>query len=460
MIFASLIFVFGFVPIFLAVYWLTPTTRLKNLWLTLGSYLFYAWWRPDFVLLMLFSTVVDWQCGLRIAADDGPRRGTRWLMVSLVTNLGLLAWFKYANLIVGTVESVGGVGLGWEAIVLPVGISFYTFQSMSYSIDVWRREVEPVRSFADLACFVSMFPQLVAGPIVRYREIAAQLTERRCTLNMVSGGAYLFAIGLVKKTLIADNAARICDPVFELATPGLIEAWVGVAAYSVQILFDFSGYSDMAVGLGMMLGLRMPLNFFAPYLSTSITEFWRRWHISLSAWLRDYLYVPLGGNRRGALRTYFNLTITMLLGGLWHGASWTFVLWGAYQGVFLVVERLAGKRALWSSLPRVLQVFATYVVVLGGWAIFRADGVAGLRAIFNGLAGFNGGGAVPVAATHALWSWVAFVAGLGIAWFGVHSWTLTARFRPVELVLFALLFALALGQLATRSHAPFLYFQF
>ncbi len=460
MIFASLVFVFGFLPLFLAAYWAAPSTRMRNALLTAGSYLFYAWWRPDFVLLMLFSTFVDWQCSLRMEAHKERRRRTPWLIVSLVTNLGLLAWFKYANLVVDTIEVVGGTDLAWTDIVLPVGISFYTFQSMSYSIDVWRGEVKAVRSLLDLACFVSMFPQLVAGPIVRYKEIATQLLVRRCDLAALSAGGYLFVIGFVKKVLLADNAARIAEPVFAAVAPGFVDAWVGVAAYAVQILFDFSGYSDMAVGLGLMLGFQLPINFDAPYRSQSITEFWRRWHISLSSWLRDYLYVSLGGNRRGVARTYVNLAATMMLGGLWHGAAWTFVLWGAYQGAFLVLERFFGKSALWGRAPAPVRVACTFVVVLGGWAIFNAQGVDGLTAIYGGMFGSNGVGALPATESHAPAAWCGVVGGLLIAWFGVHSWVLARRFRAVEVLGFSVLFALALGQLAARSHTPFIYFQF
>jgi alginate O-acetyltransferase complex protein AlgI len=459
MIFASFVFLFAFLPLFLAVYWLLPL-RAKNLFLTLASYVFYGWWRPDFVLLMAFSTLVDWYCSLRMG-EIGERRARRiWLCVSMLTNLGLLGWFKYANLIADTIDALTEGPLGWERVILPVGISFYTFQSMSYTIDVYRGQVRPVCSLLDLACYVSMFPQLVAGPIVRYRDVQEQLKARTHGLSLASTGVFVFMIGFAKKLLLADNAALIADPVFAMAAPGLVDAWTGVVAYSVQIYFDFSGYSDMAIGLGLMLGFRLPENFDSPYKSESITEFWRRWHMSLSTWLRDYLYVPLGGNRSGPLRTYANLSLTMLLGGLWHGAAWTFVLWGAYQGLFLVVERLCGKRSPYVFLPRPLRVAVTFVVVLGGWAVFRADGVHGLGAIARGLVGLAGPGAWPIPIQAAVDAWVATGLGLGIALLAPRTRDLADRFRPRTVWLVALAFGLSLGQLAARSYTPFIYFQF
>ncbi len=460
MVFSSLVFLFGFLPLFLAVYWLLPGLRTKNVWLTIASYVFYGWWRADFVLLMLFSTLLDWFCALRMGEPGSSPHRKRWVILSIVTNLALLGWFKYANFAVETLEGLGAGPFDWTEIVLPVGISFYTFQSMSYTIDVYRGEVKPVRSLLDLACFVSMFPQLVAGPIVRYVDMQEQLHKRSVTLAYVSDGLLLLMIGLVKKVLIADHAALIAEPVFAAQTTGLCDAWLGVFAYAVQIYFDFSGYSDMAVGLGLMIGLRMPINFDSPYRATSITEFWRRWHVSLSTWLRDYLYVPLGGNQRGRTRTYVNLMLTMLLGGLWHGAAWTFVIWGAYQGLFLVIERAFGKRPLWAFLPRPLQVAATFVVVLGGWAVFNARDVEGLASIWRGMAGLGGFGALPTPSAHATLAYLGVAIGAVIAFFGTHSWELVRRFRTRDVLCIALLFLLAIGQLAVRSHTPFLYFRF
>ncbi len=458
MIFSSFVCLFAFLPLALAVYYATPA-RWRNATLTLASYVFYAWWRPDFLLLMWISTVVDFVCARHLHAAAGARR-RGWLLLSLLTNLGLLAYFKYANLVVHTIEAAIGGNLQWQDVVLPVGISFYTFQSLSYTIDVYRGQVRPVRSLLDLACYVSMFPQLVAGPIVRFRDIRQDLVARQHTFAKFSAGALLFEIGFAKKILLADNAALIADPVFAAAAPGLCEAWLGVLAYALQIYFDFSGYSDMAIGLGLMLGFRLPENFNAPYRADSITEFWRRWHISLSSWLRDYLYISLGGNRGTALRTYRNLMLTMLLGGLWHGAAWTFLLWGGYQGLFLVIERLAGKRPLYAALPRPLRVGATFVIVLGGWAVFRADGLDGLGAIFGGLSGLHGWGALMWPERFGFEAFAALVVGVVVVFSAPTSARLERGGAPWTDWWVLLAFLVALSQLAAREFTPFIYSQF
>jgi len=397
MVFTSFVFLCWFLPLFLGVYYALPR-RGKNLWLTCASYAFYGWWRPHYVILMFASTLLNWYCARRMGAADaaGLRSRKVWLIASLILNLGMLAWFKYANLFVDSYNdlraAMGTEAMAWEKVLLPIGISFFTFQSMSYTIDVYFGRVRPIRSIADLACYVAMFPQLVAGPIVRYHSIAAQLQERHTSLAAVSNGCLLFMFGFAKKVLIADQVAPLADVAFGAEELGLLAAWTGVLAYAIQIYFDFSGYSDMAIGLGLMLGFTFPRNFDSPYRSCSITEFWRRWHISLSSWLRDYLYIPLGGSRRGASRTYFALMMTMLLGGLWHGAAWTFVLWGGYQGLFLVLERLLGKRAIYAGLPRPVQMVLTFVIVMFGWAIFRADGMAELGRVLTGMCGGAGVG--------------------------------------------------------------------
>ena len=288
MVFASFVFLFWFLPAFLPLYFAAPP-RWRNLVLTIGSFVFYGWWRPHYVLLMLFSIGLDYAAALLMGEKDSGKHRKLWLWFSVVTNLGLLGWFKYANLFVGTWNEVAPWPVEWEAILLPVGISFFTFQSMSYTIDVYRGDVKPVRSFLDLLCFVSMFPQLVAGPIVRYSDVQHELTRRTVDLRMLSDGVLLFALGLAKKVLIADSVGPLVDAVYLQDAPGMLAAWGAAVGYSVQIYFDFSGYSDMAVGLGLLLGFHFPSNFLSPYRAHSITELWRRWHVSLSTWLRDYL---------------------------------------------------------------------------------------------------------------------------------------------------------------------------
>ena len=459
MVFASFVFLFWFLPAFLSVYLLLPL-RWRNLWITLGSFVFYGWWRPQYVLLMLVSVAIDYAAARLMGDRETGRNRKRWLLVSIVSNLGLLGWFKYANLLAATWNGVAPWPIAWEEVLLPVGISFFTFQSMSYTIDVYRGEVKPVRSFLDLLCFVSMFPQLVAGPIVRYRDVAAQLHERRVDLLRLSDGLMLFALGFAKKVLIADRVAPLADAVFAQPAPGLLEAWSGALAYTVQIYFDFSGYSDMAIGLGLMLGFSFPSNFLSPYRAHSITEFWRRWHVSLSTWLRDYLYVPLGGNRLGGLRTYANLATTMLLGGLWHGAQWTFLLWGAWQGLWLIVERRLGKTSPYGRLPLAVQVLATFVLVVFGWVIFRADGVGQIGALWAGMVGAHGLGQVPAMGQAAPLVYTALVVGMLVAFALPRSEQLVQRFHPLVMLAGFVAFLAAVGQLLASDFVPFLYFRF
>ena len=459
MVFASFVFLFWFLPAFLPLYVALPL-RWRNLWLTLGSCVFYGWWRPHYVLLMIGSTLVDYLAARAMGDADSGRRRKVWLWLSVGSNLGLLGWFKYSNLLVATWNDTAPWPIAWEQVLLPVGISFFTFQSMSYTIDVYRGEVKPVRSFLDLLCFVSMFPQLVAGPIVRYRDVAAEIQQRRTDLVQASDGVFLFAMGFVKKVLIADQVAPLVAATFGQSEPGLLAAWLGALGYTVQIYFDFSGYSDMAIGLGLLLGFHFPSNFLSPYRAHSITEFWRRWHVSLSTWLRDYLYVPLGGNRKGHLRTYANLAATMLLGGLWHGAQWTFLLWGAWQGLFLILERRFGKLAPYGVLPMPLQVLCTFVVVVFGWVIFKAANVHELWAMWSGMLGAHGLGAVPALGHRAPLAFGALLLGLLVAFALPRSELLVQRFHPLCMLGVLVLFLLATGQLLATDFVPFLYFQF
>ncbi|HEY0876747.1 MAG TPA: MBOAT family protein [Vicinamibacterales bacterium] len=347
MVFSSYLFLFYFLPAALLLYYAVPQ-RLRHVWLTIASYVFYGWANPLFVILLFTSTVIDYVAGLVIAAEPGKTRRARTaLAVSLCSNLALLGFFKYFNFGADSFDAlvnwIGMPALRLDValkITLPLGISFYTFQSMSYTIDVYRGDAKPVRSFIDFACFVSMFPQLVAGPIIRFSEVADQLRSRTHTVTKFARGVAFISLGLAKKVLLANPCGKVADLAFGAGSLSMLDAWYGVLAYAFQIYFDFSGYSDMAIGLGLMLGFMFAKNFDSPYRATSITDFWRRWHISLSSWLRDYLYVPLGGNRKGPRRTYVNLFIVMLLGGLWHGAAWNFVVWGGLHGMLLAVERL------------------------------------------------------------------------------------------------------------------------
>ena len=392
--FTASVFLYYFLPAFLGLYYAVPQ-RFRSYVLALTSYVFYGWWRPDFVVLMWVSTIVDYCCGRAISNAQSQSVGARkYLALSACTNLGLLAYFKYANFGVDTLNALlatrGIEPLAWTAVVLPVGISFYTFQTLSYTVDVYRGHAQPARRLIDFMAYVAMFPQLVAGPIVRYRSVAAQLQSRDHSWGLFRVGMLVFQAGLVKKALVADTLARAADIGFAASSLTTHEAWTAALAYTFQIYFDFSGYSDMAIGLGLMIGFRLPINFDRPYISRSITEFWRRWHISLSAFLRDYLYVPLGGNRKGVVRTYINLGITMLLGGLWHGAAWTFVIWGAYQGFWLIAERLTQRRPLYAALPGPLANVITFLIVVVGWVIFRAETLPQAGRMIGAMFGVSG----------------------------------------------------------------------
>jgi alginate O-acetyltransferase complex protein AlgI len=459
LVFASFIFLFWFLPAFLPLYFATPP-RWRNLALLAGSFVFYGWWRPHYVLLMLASTAIDYAAARAMGEVGSQRQRRWWLWFSVATNLGLLGWFKYANLFVGTWNELAPWPVAWEAVLLPVGISFFTFQSMSYTIDVYRGEVKPVRSFVDLLCYVSMFPQLVAGPIVRYRDVQHALLDRSVDLKTATDGVFLFALGLAKKVLIADSLGPLVDHVYAQDAPGLLASWLAAFGYSLQIYFDFSGYSDMAVGLGLLLGFRFPANFLSPYRAHSITELWRRWHVSLSTWLRDYLYVSLGGNRRGEARAQLNVALTMLLGGLWHGASWTYMLWGAWHGLFLVFERRLGKVAPYGGLPLPLQVFCTFLIWTLGLVIFRCQTMAELGQMANGLLGLHGVGSAPELGQQQPFAVGAFVLGLGIAFCLPRSEQLVARCHPLAMLGALALGLLAVCQLLTADFVSFIYYQF
>lgn len=378
MVFSSATFLFIFLPVVLVLYYLVPV-RWRNGILLAASLLFYSWSEPRFIALLLISITADYFIARRMdLAEGGKRKG--WLAGSLVLNLAILAYFKYANFFIDNVQQfyrwLGLVPFEWHKVALPVGISFVTFQKISYMVDVYRRDHEAQRRWDVLALYILMFPQLIAGPIIRYKEIVAQLKDRSATDTPDNRlhGLFRFLVGLSKKVLIANVLAQQVDIIFATA-PGELAAgtaWIGMLAYTMQIYFDFSGYSDMALGLGRMFGFSFPENFNFPYISQSFTEFWKRWHITLGHWMKDYLYIPLGGNRQGEGRTYLNLVIVFFLSGLWHGAAWTFVVWGLYHGLFLILDKW-GLRKLLDKMGKVPSVLLTFLLVMVGWVIFRAD---------------------------------------------------------------------------------------
>lgn len=380
MVFSSNLFLLYFLPVFLIIYFLLGK-RFKNPFALAASILFYAWGAPDFIFIVLGSIVTDYYIVDRLAKTAG-REKRLLLAASVVLNIGLLAYFKYANFFIDNVNYILGTlgtrSVHWTSVALPIGISFFTFQKLTYSVDVYRGVHGPLKKVSDYALYILMFPQLIAGPIVRYNEIADQIEDRseNETMNNRLTGFFRFTIGLGKKVLIANVLGEQVDIIFSEAEYGLSAntAWIGILAYAFQIYYDFSGYSDMAIGIGRMIGFRFPENFNNPYISQSITEFWRRWHITLGRFMRDYLYIPLGGNRVGPMRLYFNLWVVFLISGLWHGAAWNFVIWGAFHGLFLVADRMILLK-FFKVIGKIPSIAITFLISLISWVFFRADNV-------------------------------------------------------------------------------------
>jgi len=484
MVFSSPLFLFLFLPVVLTVCALLPGLRVKNLWLLIVSLIFYGWGEVGFLFLLLGSTLLNWFLGLRVDHEQDPTRRKSAVTLAIVLNIGLLAFFKYANFAVGNTNSLLSafhlpvIHVG--NIVLPIGISFFTFHALSYVVDIYRRKSPAARNPADTALYIFFFPQLVAGPILRWSGIAPQLVKRVVTSAGFAEGIRRFVGGLAQKVIIANAVALPADQIFALPanelTPAL--AWFGTLCYTVQIYFDFSGYSDMAVGLGKMFGFQFIENFEHPYVAQSVKDFWRRWHISLSSWFRDYLYIPLGGNRCSEGRNYLNLIIVFFLCGLWHGASWTFVVWGLYHGSFLVLERTRFGEGI-ERIPRPARHLYALVVVMFGWALFRADSFPQAMAFFSNMLGFAPriGAGQPLARYLSNEILFALLAGAVFsmptwAWIKTRAARLLGRLpvsaRPMvagsgmilECVLVIGLLLISSAWLAGTTYNPFIYFRF
>jgi alginate O-acetyltransferase complex protein AlgI len=467
-VFTSHVFIFYFLPVLLLLYFNFPY-RARNLLITVASYVFYGWWEPWFVCLMMLTTVMDFTWGRIIAAPGAGRlRRRAALAACIVTNLTFLGFFKYFMFSVESLNHLRSL-VGAEAfpilrVVLPIGISFYTFHSLTYVIDVYRGQAKAAQSFTDFSAFVALFPDLVAGPIIRYHTLADQLAYREHTVRRFASGVSIFILGFAKKVLLANPAGHVADAVFGAANPCPPDAWFGVLAYAFQIYFDFCGYSDMAVGLGRMLGFEYLKNFDAPYLAESITDLWRRWHISLSSVLRDYLYYPLGGNRKGPARTYVNLAVVMLLGGLWHGAKWNFVVWGAYHGLLLAYERWRGKMSVYGRLPRSARIAVTFLLVLFSWVLFRAEDLTAAFHYFAAMFGLQRPGSTSALLAADIYAPLYLVVmGLGAALIfqplQAHEWARRPQTWP-RVALLVPLFAASLIVMFSQAFNPFLYFQF
>ena len=466
MVFSSISFLFYFLPCVLILYFMSPR-RLRNAILAISSLVFYAWGEPRYILIMLFSTVVDYTCGRLIAREhEKGKKGKAYLILSIVANLSVLGFFKYYNFLAGNIMALfGAPNTGLLDVTLPIGISFYTFQTMSYTIDVYRKNVGAQKNIVNFATFVTLFPQLIAGPIVKYTDIAEELDdEKRGSIDMFSEGVTRFIAGLGKKVLLANNIGLLWDTV-QTTSAGemsVLYAWLGVIAFAFQIYFDFSGYSDMAIGLGKMFGFTFPENFNYPYISQSITEFWRRWHITLGSWFREYVYIPLGGNRVKVPQHIRNILIVWLLTGIWHGANWNFLLWGLYYGIILLIEKLFLQKIL-DKLPRVVRRLYSIFFILLGWVLFAFEdmsaGIAYLGVMFGNAEFVN------QKALFDLLSYLPMLIILGVASTPIKDKIMSVKsvekVAPVIMPVLAIaVFLLSVAYLVDSGYNPFLYFRF
>ena len=463
MVFSSVIFLFYYLPIVLAVYYIIPR-KSRNLWLFAVNLVFYGWGEPVYIFLMVFSVVINYVSGRIIALwkPGRPDKAKSVLIINTIVNLLLLVVFKYSDLLVNSFNDLFGTALHAPGLALPIGISFYTFQSMSYPIDVYRGDAPVQNDFIKFGTFVSLFPQLIAGPIVRYKDIAAQLDERRESISQFSSGVQRFAIGLAKKVLLANNIGLLWDQYADLSGRTFLGAWLGAAAFSLQLYFDFSGYSDMAVGLGRLFGFEFRENFNYPYISRSVTEFWRRWHISLGTWFRDYLYIPLGGNRLGLKRQMINIFIVWALTGLWHGANWTFLLWGLYYAFFLIFEKVFLLKYLDRS--SVFSRVYTILAAVFGWMLFQLNSLGEVIAYWGAMTGIGITALYDTGDLYLLRSFgiVMIAAVLSATPLGKRIYgRLPARVKGLIspfLILLALVVCTA--YLVDATYNPFLYFRF
>lgn len=470
MVFSSLLFLFRFLPAVLILYYVAPRPA-RNLILFVVSLVFYAWGEPVYVGLILLSTVVDYTAGRLVAhyRQIGNSRGAKGAVLgSAVVNLALLGFFKYADFLIGIWNSWGIVHVDPLKLALPIGISFYTFQTMSYTIDVYRGDAPVQKNFVAFGAYVALFPQLIAGPIIRYKTVAEQLEGRQESVELFGRGVWRFMIGLGKKVLLANQIGALWTQTAALTGKDLSTAgaWLGVAAFTLQIYFDFSGYSDMAIGLGQMFGFSFPENFDYPYIARSITQFWRRWHISLGTWFKEYVYVPLGGNRRGGLRQIRNIAVVWILTGLWHGAYWNFVLWGVYYGVLLVLEKFVLNRIL-ERLPAVVSSLYTMAVVMIGWAIFSWQDMANAPQFMKTMFGLGTGPGLNDAFYYGIRCYgfllIAGIIGCTPLVKRLGEWLFpdgTIRRTVGQLVFVAAVFVLSVAMLVNSTYNPFLYFRF
>ena len=453
MVFSSITFLFVFLPVTLVLYFLCRNTTYRNVILLIASLVFYAWGEPVYVILMLISILFNFYIGRDI--EQNRKKST--LVFGIVVNLLILGYFKYAGFLVDSFNRITGLSVHMRELALPIGISFYTFQAMSYIVDVYRGGSHAQEKILPFAVYITMFPQLIAGPIVRYEDIEKQLVQRKVTGKAFSEGILIFVKGLAKKVILANCIGKLHETILGMPNMSALSAWIGAIAYTLQIFNDFSGYSDMAIGLGRMLGFNFPDNFNSPYRSLSVTEFWRRWHISLGTWFREYVYIPLGGNRKGRVRQIINLLIVWMLTGLWHGAAWNFVVWGLYYGVLLIIEKFLFSK-IQDKVPKAIRWAGTFFIVVIGWVFFFSNSITDAAVYIGrmfgvGCAGFD---------TNSLF-WLAGYAILLIVGFLAAVFNkkmfkkVPAAFKWAGCII---LFVISVAFLISESYNPFLYFRF
>lgn len=485
MVFSSLLFIYAFLPLCLLAYSLSRGIKGKNIVLLIFSLIFYAWGEPVYIILLVFMTFCDWLAAKLIEKSNTKAKKKAILILACIINLGLIGYFKYTGFLLTNIQALFGVPEVIPQVALPIGISFYTFQLLSYVVDVYRGEVPAQKNFAWLLLYSSLFYQCIAGPIVRYSDVQREILERKATVSDISYGITRFTVGLAKKALIANTCGSLSDKLLvsdslmssdpagalsELSAQSAVGLWFGVLFYMLQIYLDFSAYSDMAIGMGRMVGFHFKENFDYPYASKSVTEFWRKWHISLSSFFRDYVYIPLGGNRKGKLKTYRNLFIVWLLTGLWHGASWNFVLWGLFFFVFLVVEKL-GLLKLLEKIPSVFSRAYLLIVVFFGWILFRFSDFQYIPVVVKGLFGLNGNALIDfetqtllagnvIFIIVALFSVTPIVKHISGALKGSSQKKAKLLYKAANIVIPIILLVLSTLTLVGDSYNPFLYFQF
>jgi alginate O-acetyltransferase complex protein AlgI len=472
MVFSSTIFLFYFLPLFLISYILIDK-KYKNYLILAFSFFFYQWGAPRFVYLLLTITLIDFFIVNKLHESEGIKRKL-FLIISLLLNTGLLCYFKYSNFFIENVNlvlnNIGVKQVEWTAVVLPIGISFFLFETLTYSIDVYRRVHAPLKSVFDYFTYILLFPKLIAGPIVRFHEIADQISDRSTFENTENRflGLTRFIIGLSKKVFIANTMGKLADDIFmmDMNSLGTTTAWIGIIAYSFQIYFDFSGYSDMAIGLGRFMGFKFIENFNNPYISQNISEFWRRWHMSLGRWMKDYLYIPLGGNKGSKFKMFFNLWIVFVISGLWHGAAWNFVIWGMFHGFFLILDRLFLVKIL-SKLGRIFSIAFTYIITLIGWVLFRAESIVQAKTYITKMFVFNTSSSIKLdnqtitmLLFGVLFSFFALIKNTETKQMDYYNGMLSKRFYLISSPIVILLLILSLSYVISSGFNPFIYFRF